>query len=108
MFSHIRGKLWIDKDDVRWTKAEAKVMETISIGWILARIGPGASMSLQQTRINDQMWMTSLISVNGDARVMLVKDRPIRETITDYGFKPVAAGKTTAAVTHISKLQPVH
>ncbi len=88
MFSHIQAKLWIDKQDVQWTKANAEVLDTISIGWILARIGPGATISIRQTRLNDKDWLPGMIDINGNARVMLVKDHPIHEQISYYNFKP--------------------
>ena len=91
MFSHIQAKLWIDKQNVQWTKAEAEVLDTISIGWILARVGPGATISIKQTRINDKDWLPGLIDINGDAKILLVKDRPIHEQISSYDFKPVGA-----------------
>ena len=94
MFQHIEAKLWIDKQDVQWTKADAKVLDTISIGWILARIAPGAEIRIEQTRLNDQDWLPSLIDINGDAKVLLVKDHPIHEQIVSYGFQPIASNVT--------------
>jgi len=104
MFSHIHARMYIDKDDLQMTRAEAKVLETISFGWILARIGPGADMNLEQTRLTASDWLPSLIDVNGTARILLVHDRPIHERITYYDFKPIS-GNAGAAM-NISKLGP--
>ena len=41
LLSHFEGKLWIDKEDVQWAKAEAHAIDTIGIGWILARVKRG-------------------------------------------------------------------
>ncbi len=101
MFSHIEAKLWIDKEDLQWSKAEANVLDTISIGWILARIGPGAHMRLHQARLDDKNWLPSLITIDGDARVMLVKDHPIHEEMSFYDFTPVGGGQ----VASVSSLQ---
>ncbi len=90
MLAHIEAKLWIDKEDIQWAKAEAKVLGTISIGWILARFEPGATMLLEQTRLSDKYWMPSRIDVNGDAKILLVKDHPVHEQMFFYDFKPVA------------------
>lgn len=88
MFSHIAAKLWIDRADIRWTKALANVLDTISIGWVVARIQPGAKIELQLACAGGKHWLPSLIDVNGDARVFLIKDHPIREHITYYDFQP--------------------
>jgi len=89
MLSRIKATLWIDKQDLQWARADATVIDTISIGWILARVGPGASMKFRQKRINDQVWLPSLIEVTGNARVFLVKDHPINERIAYTDFKRV-------------------
>ncbi len=104
MFSHIHARIFVDKEDLQMTRAEAKVLDTISIGWILARIGPGADMDLEQTRLSASDWLPSLIDVNGTARILLVHDRPIRDRITYYDFKPLN-GKTDFAA-NVSKLAP--
>ncbi len=96
MFSDIEGKLWVDGQDLRWTKAEANVINTISIGWFLARIGPGAHITLTQVKVDAEHWMPKQITVDGSARIMLVKNRAIDETITYADYKPI--GKGEAAV----------
>lgn len=100
MFSRIEAKLYIDKQDLQWTKAEATVLDTISIGWILARIAPGTKMRMDLTRLTDTDWLPSSIMVDGDARILLVKDRPIHVHTTYYDFKPIAPVETV----DISKL----
>jgi hypothetical protein len=88
MFRHIEGKLWIDKEDVHWAKADAHVIDTISIGWVLARIGPGAHISLDMTRVRPGLWMPAKIDVNGVARVLMVHNKNLNEQLTFSGFKP--------------------
>ena len=51
MFSHLTAKMWIDKEDLRWTRADANVIAPIAIGWVMARIGSGAKISIRQQRI---------------------------------------------------------
>lgn len=110
MFAHIHALMWVDKEDLQMARADAKVLDTISIGWILARIAPGASMVLEQTRLSHTDWLPSLIDVNGNARVLLVKEHPIHERISYYGFKPVGNGAVrqpgevkTGEVTNVTK-----
>lgn len=86
MLKHISAKLWIDKQDVRWAKAQAHVIDTISIGWVLARIGPGANITYEQTRVADGLWMPRRIGIQGVAKIFLVHDKDLAETITFTGF----------------------
>ncbi len=86
MFRHISAKLWIDKQDVRWAKAQAHVIDTISIGWVMARIGPGADITFEQTRVSDGLWLPKKICIQGVAKIFLVHDKDLNETITFSGF----------------------
>jgi hypothetical protein len=95
IFPDIEGKLWIDEQDLRWTKAEANVISNISIGWVLARIGPGAHITLSQTKVDGEHWMPKRIDVTGSARIMLVKNRNIDETLTYEDYHRIGKGNTT-------------
>jgi hypothetical protein len=90
MLEHIQGKLWIDKEDVQWAKAEAHVTDTITIGWIVARIGPGARFTVEQTRVADGLWMPKHITISGVARVMMVHSKKLNEELTFSGYREVA------------------
>jgi hypothetical protein len=97
IFTNIEGKLWIDKQDLRWTQAEANVVGTISFGWVLARIGPGAHIVMKQVKVDSDHWMPKEIDVNGNARIMLVKNRTLDQVISYDGYKRVRAAPGTAA-----------
>lgn len=71
-FPKIKGKLWIDKRDNEWVRAEAETLDTISYGGILLRLGSGSRLTFEQTRVNDEVWLPKRIAVSLTARVMLV------------------------------------
>jgi hypothetical protein len=89
LLKHIAGKLWIDKKDLQWAKAEADVIDTVSIGVILARIGPGAHINLNFERISDALWLPKEINIKGAARVLLVHTKDLDEHLTfaDYHYR---------------------
>jgi hypothetical protein len=87
LLAHIRGKLWIDKEELQWAKAEAHVFDTISIGWILARVEPGTTFSVEQTRVENGLWMPRRITINGAAHVMLVHTKSISEELIYSGYR---------------------
>ncbi len=97
MFSDIEGKLWVDKQDLRWTQAEANVTEPISIGWVLARIGPGAHITMKQVKVDGEHWMPKEIDVNGSARILLVKSRTLDESVSYSDYRRVRPAAPTAA-----------
>jgi hypothetical protein len=87
MLEHIEGKLWIDEKDVQWAKAEAHVIDTIGIGWILARIGRGTRFELEQTRVANGLWMPRRLTIAGAARVMIFHTKNISEELTWSGYR---------------------
>jgi len=87
MLRHIEGKLWIDKQDIQWAKAEARVIDPIGIGWILARIEPGTQFAVEQTRIENGFWMPRRITITGAARVMIFHSKTIMEELSYSGYR---------------------
>jgi hypothetical protein len=88
LLEHFEGKLWIDKEDVQWVKAEAHAIDTVSIGWIVARMGPGAHFDFEQQRIADGLWMPKRLTIEGLLHVMMVYSKGLNEEITYSGYHP--------------------
>jgi len=72
-FSKIQGRIWIDKSEYQWVRIEAKTIGTISWGWFLARLNPGASLIFEQSRVNDEIWLPKREFVSGSGRLAGLK-----------------------------------
>jgi hypothetical protein len=86
MLEHFEGKLWIDKEDLQWIKAEAHAIDTVSIGWIVARIGPGAHFTFEQARVANGLWMPKRLTITGLVRVMMVYGKTLNEEVVYSGY----------------------
>jgi hypothetical protein len=73
VFKKVRGTLWIEQADYEWVKADIEVIDTISWGLFVLRIPPGARISFEQTRINDEVWLPKEGHVRADAKLGLLK-----------------------------------
>jgi hypothetical protein len=73
ILSKVRGKFWVDQGEYQWVKVEAEVLDTISLGLALFRIAPGGSVTFEQTRINDEVWLPAHARIHADARIGYVK-----------------------------------
>jgi hypothetical protein len=73
MFEKIEAKAWVDKQDLQIVKVEAETLDPVSIGWVLARIGRGTHMELEQMRLDDGDWVLKKLSIEGRARVLVVE-----------------------------------
>ncbi len=69
----IRPTFWIDQQDYSWAKLRAEFTDTVSIGWVVARLHKGSWFEMQQVRVNDEVWLPQRIDVKLDARVALLK-----------------------------------
>jgi hypothetical protein len=67
------GRVWIDKSDLQLAKLDVEAIDTVSVGWVLARIHKGTRVMLEQTRVNDEVWLPEHVTFRIDARVALLK-----------------------------------
>jgi hypothetical protein len=69
----MRGKLWVTKQDYRWARIEAEVVDTVSFGWMIARLYPETRLTFEAIKVNDEIWMPGHAYVRANGRVALVK-----------------------------------
>lgn len=84
--SKFHGRVWIDKADLQMSKLDVDAIDDVSVGWVLARIHKGARFMIEQTRVNDEVWLPQYLSYKVDARLALVKGLKVdgEETFRDY------------------------
>jgi hypothetical protein len=70
---NFKFRAWVDKDECQLIKLDASVIDTVSVGWFVARLNPGSRFVLVQTRVNDEVWLASHIDLRLEARVLLLK-----------------------------------
>lgn len=92
-FSKMSGKLWIDKKDIQWVKADAVAMDNVSFGFFIARMAKGAHIVLEQMRLPDGVWVPKQFAVKANARIMLVKSRNFDEQITYSNYRKMGPPK---------------
>lgn len=82
----VRFKVWIDKAETQWVKMDVECIDTISWGLFLARLHKGSTMQIEQTKINDEVWLPKHFGLKMDARVVLFKslDMDIDVSFRDY------------------------
>ena len=86
ILTKIRAKIWIDQAEYQWVKVDAEAIETLSFGFGLFRIAPGGKLHFEQTRINDEVWLPSVLSASASARLGYLKKLrgDVNVTYRDY------------------------
>jgi hypothetical protein len=97
-----RFSAWIDKDESQWKKLDIQCIDTVSFGLFLARIHKGSRIVIEQTRINDEVWLPQHINVKVDARLALLKDFNLEDDITYRDYKKF---RTDTKIVPIGELQ---
>jgi hypothetical protein len=85
-FPKVKLRLWIDRSDYQGARIEMEVLDTISLGGFLLRVSKGSRLLIEQTRINDEVWLPKKVSLHATARILLVKglNREVDVTFSDY------------------------
>lgn len=82
-----RFRVWIDKADTEWVKLDADCIDTVSFGWFLARIHKGSHIEIDQTQVNEEVWLPKHVSLKVEARVALLANVNVTEEVTYRDYK---------------------
>lgn len=74
------GTLWVDDDARQVVRLEAHLSDAYKLGGgLLASIHKGASLVMEQAKMNDEVWLPSYVEMHFSARLLLVAS-----TLGDY------------------------
>ena len=81
-----RFRAWVDVAERQWVKLDIESIDTVSWGLFLARLAKGSKIRVEQTRVNDEVWLPKHVAVDLDARIVLLKklSMDIDVTFRDY------------------------
>jgi len=85
------GRVWIDKSDLQWVRLDMECINTVSLGLFLARIHKGSRITVEQTRVNDEVWLPKHVGVKIDVRLALLKDYNVEQEQTFRDYKKFRA-----------------
>jgi hypothetical protein len=81
----MRGRLWIDIEQYQWVKVHAEVFRAVVFGLFIAHVEPGTEFTLEQERVQGNVWLPSHFSTRVRARVLLVSRKTLDdETYSNY------------------------
>ena len=86
-----RFRAWIDKTETQWAKLDIQCIDTVSWGLFIARIHKGSRIVIEQTRVNDEVWLPKHVALKLDARIALLKNFNVEEDVTYRDYKKFRA-----------------
>jgi hypothetical protein len=102
ILTKFHGRVWIDKNDLQLAKMDIEAIDTVSFGWVLARVHKGTRVIFEQTRVNDEVWLPRHVAFKVDARVALFKGFKLdgEQTFRDY-----KKFRTSAKIVRVGEVQ---
>ncbi|HEX3684789.1 MAG TPA: hypothetical protein VHU83_19790 [Bryobacteraceae bacterium] len=98
ILTKFRFRAWIDKNDMQWRKLDLQCIDTVSFGVLLFRMHKGSRAILEQTRVNDEVWLQRHIAAKVDFRLALLKNFDVDVDITDRDYKKFRSDTTIIPV----------
>jgi hypothetical protein len=96
------GRVWIDKNDLQLAKLDVECLDTFSWGLFLARFHKGSRFVLEQTRVNDEVWLPLHLSVKIDVRLALLKNFDVN---VEQSYRDYKKFRATAKIVGVGKVQ---
>ncbi|MGA3099440.1 MAG: hypothetical protein ABSF25_23550 [Bryobacteraceae bacterium] len=99
----VKARFWIDKTDYQWIKISVQSLSTISFAGFLVRIEPGSVATIEQVRVNGEVWLPKSIEVKLAAKVALVKTVRLEISTTYSDYKKFQADSRIVEITEPRK-----
>src|SRR5579862_6502432 len=99
--SKFRGRVWIDKGDLQLSKMDVEAIDTVSVGWVLARVHAGTRVMLEQTRVNDEVWLPRHVNFKLEARVALLKGYNLE---SEQSYRDYKKFRTSSKIVGMSEI----
>jgi hypothetical protein len=92
LFSRVKGKLWVDKQDFGWVKVDGEVTQSFAMGLFVARVQRGSHIILEQTRLADAVWVPKRLEVRASARILFLKSLDLDRILTYSDYRRATDG----------------
>ena len=99
-----RFRVWIDEKDEEWIKLDIQCIDTVSVGLFLASIHKGSNIQIEQTEVNNEVWLPKHVSLRLDARVLFSGER-VESDVTYRDYKKF---RTDTRIVPVGEAQPSH
>jgi hypothetical protein len=87
-FGKTGGVIWIDEKDKQVARIEAALFDSYKVGGgLLAKLRKGARFTLEQERVNNEIWLPTIADINLSIRVLLIRGVNINQVIESFDYR---------------------
>ena len=106
-FGKTVGVIWIDEKDKQVVRLEAILADSYKVGGgLLAKLRKGASFTLEQDRINNEIWLPTNADINLSVRILLFGGVKVNQIVRSFDYKKFKTEVREATVDDIEESQP--
>jgi hypothetical protein len=92
LIAKLVGVVWIDPADKQVIRLEARLAEGFKMGGgLLVSLRPGAALIMEQTRMNEGIWLPRLVQINLSVKVLLFGGGDMNKTVEWSNYKHFSA-----------------
>jgi len=74
MMKRFRARVWIHEFDYQLVKADLESVDDVTLGWgIVGRLHKGAKVSLERTKVNNEVWLPARLRIVGTGRTLVFR-----------------------------------
>ena len=102
LLSKFRFRIWIDAAEKQWVKLDAQCIDTVSWGLFLARIHKGSRIVIENTRVNEEVWLPKHLDLRVDVRLALLKNFNVN---IDLSYREYKKFRTDTKIVGMGEVQ---
>lgn len=103
-FGKTAGVIWVDEQDKQVARLEAFLIDNFNVGGgLVAKLKKGASFTLEQERVGNEIWLPSIADINLSVKVFLVKGINVNQIIKSGNYEKFNTEIKNAAVEEAQK-----
>jgi len=72
-FPKVKFRMWVEKHGYHWVKLDMESLDTITFGGVLIRLAKGGHLTVENARVNNEVWLPKSAMLKGAIRIALVK-----------------------------------
>jgi hypothetical protein len=72
-FPKVKFRMWVEKRGYHWVKLDMESLDTITFGGVLVRLAKGGHLTVENARVNNEVWLPKSAMLRGSIRIALVK-----------------------------------
>lgn len=94
LMKKLRARAWVSETDYELVRAEAEVIEDVTVGWgIIGRLHTGTRGEYERRKINGEVWLPAREVVEASGRALLFRTFKVNTVTEWYGYRRVAPGE---------------